>query len=110
MCIRDSPSPFHIPVAQVLAEAGCHLLVEKPFSDRMDGSDALIDTCASRGVTLMVGYNLRFCPSLQAMVRMVADGAAGRIPVSYTHLDVYKRQLHTCKSESVKSVSIAWTA
>ena len=77
--IVANPSPFHIPVAQVLAEAGCHLLVEKPFSDRMDGSDALIDTCASRGVTLMVGYNLRFCPSLQAMVRMVADGAAGRI-------------------------------
>jgi len=79
MTIVANPAPFHVPVAQALAEAGCHLLVEKPFSDRMDGLDALIDTCASRGVTLMVGYNLRFCPSLQAMARMVAEGAVGRI-------------------------------
>lgn len=77
--IVANPAPFHVPIAQALAEAGCHLLVEKPFSDRMDGLDALIDTCASRGVTLMVGYNLRFCPSLQAMARMVAEGAVGRV-------------------------------
>jgi len=77
--IVANPAPFHVPVAQKLAEAGCHLLVEKPLSERMEGSNALIDTCASRGVTLMVGYNLRFCPSLQAMASMVADGAIGRI-------------------------------
>lgn len=77
--IVANPAPFHVPVAQALAEAGCHLLVEKPLSDRMVGADALIDTCASRGVILMVGYNLRFCPSLQAMARMVAEGAVGRI-------------------------------
>jgi len=77
--IVANPAPFHVPVAQILAEAGCHLLVEKPVSDRMDGLATLIETCASRKVTLMVGYNLRYCPSLQVMARMVAEGAVGRI-------------------------------
>jgi predicted dehydrogenase len=77
--IVANPAPFHVPVAQVLAEAGCHLLVEKPFSDRLDGLATLIETCALRRVTLMVGYNLRYCPSLQVMARMVAEGAVGRI-------------------------------
>ena len=79
MAIVANPSPFHVPVAQMLADAGCHLLVEKPLSDRIEGVDTLIDTCASSGLTLMVGYNLRFCPSLQVMARMVADGAVGRV-------------------------------
>lgn len=77
--IVANPAPFHVPVAQVLAEAGCHLLVEKPFSDRLDGLATLIETCALRRVTLMVGYNLRYCPSLQVMARMVAEGVVGRI-------------------------------
>lgn len=79
MAVVANPSPFHVTVAQELAEAGCHLLVEKPFSDRMDGLDALIDTCASRGLTIMVGYTLRFCPSLREMVRLATEGAVGRV-------------------------------
>lgn len=79
MAIVASPSPFHVGAAQTLANAGCHLLVEKPLSDRMNGLDALIDTCASKKVVLMVGYSLRFCPSLRAMARLVADGAVGRV-------------------------------
>jgi predicted dehydrogenase len=79
IAIVANPAPFHIPVARILANAGCHLLIEKPVSDRLDGVAALIKTCELRRVTLMVGYNLRYYPSLQAMARMVAEGAIGQI-------------------------------
>jgi len=79
IAIVANPAPFHVPVARILANAGCHLLIEKPVSDRLDGLATLIETCALRRVTLMVGYNLRYCPSLQAMARMVAEGAIGQI-------------------------------
>lgn len=79
VAIVANPAPFHVPVAQAFADAGCHLLVEKPLADRLDGVDRLITTCKSGGLVLMVGYCLRFYPSLQKMVGLVSEGAIGRV-------------------------------
>ena len=65
--VLASPSPFHVADALVLAEAGVHLLIEKPLSDRREGLSRLIEVCHRRSLTLMTGYNLRFAPSLQAL-------------------------------------------
>ncbi|MDP6945980.1 MAG: Gfo/Idh/MocA family oxidoreductase, partial [Myxococcota bacterium] len=35
------PANRHVPVALQLAEAGCHLLIEKPLSTSLDGVDQL---------------------------------------------------------------------
>ena len=77
--IVANPAPFHVPVAQALAEAGCHLLVEKPLSDSLEGIGQLIETCDARKLVLMVGYVLRFVPSLQFMASQIAAGKIGRI-------------------------------
>lgn len=74
-----NPAPLHLSVAQKLAEQGCHLLVEKPLSDGIAGVDRLIQTCTDHRAVLMVGYNLRFLPSLQKMSELLADGAIGKI-------------------------------
>lgn len=79
IAVVANPAPLHVPVAQEMADIGCHLLVEKPFSDRIDGVDRLIDTCDAKGLVLMVGYNLRFFPSLQEMASLVANDAVGRV-------------------------------
>ncbi len=65
--ILASPSPFHVAEALVLAEAGVHLLIEKPISDQREGLSRLIELCHNRSLVLMTGYNLRFAPSLQAL-------------------------------------------
>ena len=36
------------------------------------------------------------------------DGQTAYIPVSYTHLDVYKRQIFTVRLQSCKSVGLRW--
>lgn len=77
--IVANPAPMHVPVAQQLAGQGCHLLVEKPISDSLAGVDALLRTCAERRVVLMVGYNLRFLPSLQKLSALLAAGEIGRM-------------------------------
>ena len=41
LTVIATPAPLHIPMAQKLAEAGVHLLVEKPLSTSLDGIDAL---------------------------------------------------------------------
>jgi predicted dehydrogenase len=55
-------SPAHVPTAQILAEAGAHLFIEKPLADRMEGLAALIETCACNNLVTLVGYTLRFLP------------------------------------------------
>lgn len=73
------PSPHHIAPALALAEAGAHLLVEKPIADRADKVPALIAVCRARRRVLMAGYNLRFHPSLGRFRKMIMEGRAGRI-------------------------------
>ena len=65
VAILANPATKHIEVATKLADAGIHLLVEKPISASTDGVRELIDLCEEKQLTLMVGYNLRFLPSLQ---------------------------------------------
>ena len=46
--IIANPSTIHVHVAQELAQAGAHLLVEKPLSSSPEGVDDLIKTCKER--------------------------------------------------------------
>ena len=77
--IIASPASVHLEAALALAGAGVHLLVEKPLSVSAAGIDALIRLCQEQGVVLMVGYNLRFMPSLMRMRELVREGAIGQI-------------------------------
>jgi len=44
-----TPSDQHVPQALRAAEAGCHVLVEKPISTTLDGVDELIAACHEAG-------------------------------------------------------------
>lgn len=59
-----NPSTFHISVAIKLAEIGTHLFIEKPLSSEFVGIDEFIQVVKRSNVKVMVGYNLRFNPSL----------------------------------------------
>jgi predicted dehydrogenase len=74
-----SPAPFHIATAQALAEAGVHLLIEKPLSHSLVGVVRLLETSQKQGTVLMTGYNLRFLPSLQRFCDLLGDGVIGKV-------------------------------
>lgn len=77
--IVASPAPFHVGVAEVLARAGIPLLVEKPLAADPLEAAALVRLCSEQSVTLAVGYNLRFLPSLRAARERIADGSIGEV-------------------------------
>ena len=79
IAILANPAAFHIETGLQLAKAGVSLLVEKPFSNKLEGVDTLIQLCASMGKILMVGYNMRFLPSLIFLKKMVDDGRIGKV-------------------------------
>jgi predicted dehydrogenase len=79
VAILASPAPFHVPAAAALAAAGVHLMIEKPLSDSLNGIDDLIQESTRRGIVLMVGYHLRFSPSLISLHKAITDGSIGRL-------------------------------
>lgn len=74
-----SPASKHLETAVPLAEAGVHLLIEKPIASSAFGVADLIDICSARGVTLMTGYNLRFLHSLERFRALLAERSVGRV-------------------------------
>jgi predicted dehydrogenase len=77
--IVAGPASTHVSIAQKLAEAGVHLLVEKPLSNAVEGCSELIDTVQGRGLVLMTGYNLSFLPSLQVAKACLDRGMIGHV-------------------------------
>lgn len=71
-----TPHPLHAAPAILAAEAGVHVLVEKPLAARLDECDAMLDAAAKGGVTLGVVSQRRFC---EPALRMKAAIDAGKI-------------------------------
>jgi len=76
--IVSNPTSMHLDVAIPAAEAGCHLLLEKPVSHSLAGVDELQAAVARGGGQVLVGYQFRFHPGLQHLSRLLAEGAIGR--------------------------------
>ncbi|MBN8473943.1 Gfo/Idh/MocA family oxidoreductase [Sulfuritalea sp.] len=79
LAVIANPATFHLGMAQPLAKSGTHLLVEKPLAATLDGVSQLIDTCRERGAVLMIGYNLRFLPSLRRFRDLLSQNVIGRV-------------------------------
>ncbi len=79
MAVIASPATFHIAIAQALAEAGVHLLIEKPLSASLSGVTHLLETCERQGVVSLTGYNLRFLSSLQRYRDLLGENVIGKV-------------------------------
>lgn len=79
VAIIANPAPFHVRIALALARQSCHLLVEKPLSDRPEEVSELLAAASAGGIVLQVAYNLRFSPSLRDFRQWVQSGRIGRI-------------------------------
>jgi len=73
------PSGLHVQIAQDVARAGKHVLVEKPIALNLADADALIHTCESAGVTLGVVLQNRFNPPMRDLRHLVDSGKLGRL-------------------------------
>jgi len=79
IAVIANPASHHVATALPLAEAGVHLLIEKPISSMAGDVSELIDTCRRTGVILMTGYNMRFLPSLQRFRQLVQERRVGHV-------------------------------
>ena len=78
-----TPTPLHAEHVIRIAEAGRHVLVEKPMATNLDESRAMIAAAQSAGVTLMVGHSHAYDPPILRMRDLIAGGRWG--PVRMLH-------------------------
>jgi predicted dehydrogenase len=74
-----SPPFLHRPLAEQAAAAGKHIFCEKPMGPTVADCDAIQAAADSAGVTLMIGQVLRFYPCWWNVLRLVEDGAIGKV-------------------------------
>ncbi len=92
--IVSNPTALHLEVAVPAAEAGCHILLEKPIAHDPGGLGQLETALARGGGKLLVGYQFRFHPGLQTAARMLREGAIGRALAARAHWGEYLPDWH----------------
>jgi UDP-N-acetylglucosamine 3-dehydrogenase len=77
------PTHLHYAVCDKLLEAGVHVLVEKPITDKIDEAEKLVAKAAAKKLVLAVGHIERCNPAVQALKKHVA--AIGTPVYASTH-------------------------
>ena len=74
-----TPSGLHAEQTLAAAQAGKHVLVEKPMALTLADADAMIHACRQRGVLLGVALQRRADPGFAAAQSAIAAGALGQL-------------------------------
>ncbi len=73
------PNDLHAEVTIAAAEAGKHVICEKPLATTIEEADAMIAACAEAGVQLMYAEELCFAPKYVRAKELVDNGALGDV-------------------------------
>jgi predicted dehydrogenase len=74
-----TPNHTHVPLSKELAQAGIHILCEKPISTMVETAKQLIEVAKEHEVTLLVGHHRRFNPYVIKAKQMIKSGSLGQI-------------------------------
>ncbi|MAT94367.1 MAG: oxidoreductase [Halioglobus sp.] len=74
-----TPNGLHAKYAIPLAEAGKHLIVEKPLEISREAAHSIIDACEKNNVSLSTIYQMRFGEAATKIKQAVAAGELGDI-------------------------------
>lgn len=93
LVVIATPNDTHYSFARQCLEAGRDVLVDKPFTTTVEEAKALVELAKEKGRLLTVYQNRRYDGDFQALRKLVAEGALGRIVRFETHYDRYRPQL-----------------
>lgn len=74
----STPVSLHLHHTALAAQAGKHVLVEKPMARSAEECRSMIDICKRQGVKLGVAYYRRFYPAVQRIKEILQSGDLGR--------------------------------
>jgi predicted dehydrogenase len=81
-----TPDFAHSEIALAAAQAGKHILCEKPLATTVEEAQSIVDAAKRAGVKLMVDFHNRANPPFVAARDSVRDGAIGTPSYAYARL------------------------
>jgi len=92
--IVANPTALHLDVAIPAAEAGCHILLEKPVSNSLERLDDLQHAAQKSGSKILVGFQFRYHPTLNKARELIQSNTLGKILTVHAHWGEYLPQWH----------------
>lgn len=87
-----TPSGAHLDPAVKAAQAGKHVVVEKPLEITLARCDAIIRACEEGGVRLCTIFPSRFSPANIALKQAIDEARFGRLTLGDTHVKWWRTQ------------------
>lgn len=87
-----TPSGAHADIGIAAAQAGKHVIVEKPIDVTLERADALINACRKAGVKLCSISQHRFDPAVVALKKAVVENKLGPLNFGGSHTKWYRSQ------------------
>jgi predicted dehydrogenase len=89
-----NPTSLHLDVAIPAAEAGCHILLEKPVSHSLERLDILQKAAGKSRSKILVGFQFRYHPTVNKARELIQSNALGKILTVHAHWGEYLPQWH----------------
>jgi predicted dehydrogenase len=77
MVVVGAPNFVHCDITLAAADAGKHVVVEKPLCMNLAEADRMIDACSAANVKLMYAEELCFTPKYVRLKELLDEGALG---------------------------------
>lgn len=87
-----TPSGAHMEPAVIAAQAGKHVIVEKPLEITLDRCDAIIRACENAGVVCSAIFPSRFHAPCQEMKKAVEENRFGRLTMADGYVKWFRDQ------------------
>ncbi|MCA1665861.1 MAG: Gfo/Idh/MocA family oxidoreductase, partial [Thermomicrobia bacterium] len=88
------PSGLHAAIGVKAAQAGKHVICEKPIDITLDAADRLIAACDAAGVRLQVISQHRFGAGMQRLKEAIDGGALGTLVMGNAEVFWYRAQTY----------------
>jgi len=92
--IVANPTALHLDVAIPAAQAGCHILLEKPIANSLERVNELREAAQKSGSRILVGFQFRHHPTLLKSRELIQQGALGKVLTVHAHWGEYLPQWH----------------
>lgn len=87
-----TPSGAHLEPSVAAAQAGKHVVVEKPLEITLARCDAIIDACEKAGVRLCAIFPSRFSPANLQLKAAIDSGRFGKLTLGDTYVKWWRTQ------------------
>lgn len=80
-----TPASTHYELALQALDADKDVFVEKPLALTVEEGERLVEEAEARGRVLMVGHVLEYHPAVEALKKLIQEGALGRLRYLYSN-------------------------